>query len=64
MNTALVHRPTEHAALKSVPYNVQTPPAVVLADLLVEARHAGDRYGARILDCMLDRALGLTAGSS
>lgn len=59
MSTALVHRPTENMALKSVQYNVQTPPAVVLADLLIEAREMGDRYGARILDCMLDRALGV-----
>ncbi|NUV90008.1 hypothetical protein G6W61_28005 [Streptomyces sp. KAI-26] len=64
MSTALVHRPTENAALRSVPHNVRTPPAVVLADLLIEARHAGDRYGAHILDCMLDRALGLTAGEA
>ncbi|MFH9137456.1 hypothetical protein [Streptomyces sp. NPDC017524] len=64
MSTALVHRPTENAALKFVQYNVQTPPVETLADLLIEAREAGDRYGARLLDCLLDRALGLATGEA
>ncbi|KOG76952.1 MULTISPECIES: hypothetical protein [Streptomyces] len=63
MSTALVHRPTEHAALGSVRPKARLS-ADRLADALIEAQYAGDQYGARILDCMLDRALGLTAGKA
>lgn len=54
---ANVRRPTEDAAIGAAPRpKVSTER---LADLLVEARWHGDRYGARLLDCMLDRATGL-----
>lgn len=61
MGTAIVNRPTEAAALgavssQRVPHLPSSP--TLLADLLIEAREKGDRYGARLLDCMLDRALG------
>ncbi|MFD3972962.1 hypothetical protein [Streptomyces cyaneofuscatus] len=61
MSTALVHRPTENMAMGLV-----QPPgrlsAERVADALIEAREAGDRYGALLLDRKLDRALGLTNG--
>ncbi|ARI54604.1 hypothetical protein A6E92_22340 [Streptomyces sp. S8] len=63
MSTALVHRPTEYSALSSQ-RAIQTPPAEWIADRLLEARATRDRYGARVLDCLLDRALGLTEGDA
>ncbi|MEU1908129.1 hypothetical protein [Streptomyces hygroscopicus] len=57
--TAMVRRPTEGAALEAVarPGQAKVSPER-LADLLVEARWHGDRYGARLLSCRLDRAMG------
>ncbi|MFH9225929.1 hypothetical protein [Streptomyces lydicus] len=34
-------------------------PTPVIADRLIVARATGDRYGIRLFDAMLDRALGL-----
>lgn len=57
--TAIVRRPTEDRALGLAEAKPRTlPPAERLADLLIVARVTGDRYGARIFDCMLDRAMG------
>lgn len=56
-----VRRPTEDAALGALLSQRESqmlPSPDRLADLLIEAREMGDRYGARLLDCMLDRALG------
>ncbi|MFH9369112.1 hypothetical protein ACH4K8_25925 [Streptomyces anulatus] len=64
MSTALVHRPTERAAMGSVHYNVQTPPAERIVDLLFVARATGDRYGQRLFSRLLDRALGLATGEA
>ncbi|MFD5790732.1 hypothetical protein ACFWH1_29450 [Streptomyces sp. NPDC127037] len=33
------------------------PPVERVADLLIDARAAGDRCGAQLLDCLLDRVL-------
>lgn len=52
---AVVRRPTEDAAnLDPRPL----PPVGLLVDLLIVARATGDRYGARLFDYQLDRALG------
>lgn len=48
----------------SVHYNVQTPPAERIVDLLFVARATGDRYGQRLFSCLLDRALGLATGEA
>ncbi|MFB7555320.1 hypothetical protein [Streptomyces brevispora] len=64
MGTAIVNRPTEAAALGAVSSQrrIQTPPSVNrLADLLIVARATGDRYGAQLFGCLLDRALGSTS---
>lgn len=53
--TAPVRRPTEQAAsLRDRPL----PPLGRLVDLLIAARATQDRYGARLFDHQLDRALG------
>lgn len=57
---AHVRRPTENAAVDAASRSARPGvSAERLADLLVEARWHGDRYGARLLDCLLDRATGL-----
>lgn len=54
--TAMVHRPTEDAALGNVrPVRVSVDR---VADLLIVARATGDRYGEVLFDHMLDRAMG------
>ncbi|MFI6856522.1 hypothetical protein [Streptomyces sp. NPDC050416] len=55
--SALVHRPTEYAAVmgsKARPL----PPASRVVDLLIVARATDDRYGARLFSALLDRILG------
>ncbi|MGW1399302.1 hypothetical protein ACWCRF_11640 [Streptomyces sp. NPDC002405] len=56
MSTALVHRPTEHAAVRNC-NRVPLPPADLVADLLIVARATDDRYGARHFSALLDRIL-------
>lgn len=57
--TALVRRPTEGAAITAASRSARpAPSAGRLADLLTAARATNDRYGARLFDCLLDRALG------
>lgn len=54
--SALVHRPTDYAAvtgLKARPL----PPAEVVVDRLIVARATCDRYGARHFSALLDRIL-------
>lgn len=59
-----VRRPTENAAIGAVPQpSLPVVSAERLADLLVEARWHGDRYGARLLDCLLDRETGGTTAA-
>jgi hypothetical protein len=53
--TALVRRPTEDAALRRS-RRPASAPVPVLAVLLAAARATGDRYGARLLACLLDRS--------
>lgn len=53
-----IPRPTEEAAVNAVTRSL--PPLGRIADLLIAARATNDRYGARIFDCLLDRALGVT----
>lgn len=52
---AMVRRPTEDAAnLTDRPL----PPVARLANLRIAARATGDRYGARLFDHQLTRAMG------
>ena len=52
-----VRRPTEDAAIGACK-RMKLPPAEQVADALLQARHMGDRYGARHFNAMLDRILG------
>lgn len=58
--SALVHRPTEYAAVKGLK-DRPLPPADRVADLLIVARATDDRYGARLFSALLDRILGKDA---
>jgi hypothetical protein len=54
--SALVHRPTEYAAVKGLK-DRPLPSAGRVADLLIVARATDDRYGARLFSHLLDRIL-------
>lgn len=57
-----VRRPTENAAIGAASRSERPKVSPQrLADLLVEASWHGDRYGARLLGCLLDRAMGGTS---
>lgn len=58
MGARNVRRPTEDAAVGRTG-QPKLPPTSVIADRLIAARAVGDRYGVRLFDAMLDRALGL-----
>jgi hypothetical protein len=62
VSTALVRRPTEAAALRSMTSH-RMPPVGRVADLLIAARATNDRHGERLFSCLLDRALGLKGAS-
>lgn len=55
--SALVHRPTEYAAVTGLKSR-RLPSADRVADLLIVARATDDRYGARHFSALLDRILG------
>lgn len=55
--SALIHRPTEYAAVTGIKAR-PLPPADRVADLLIVARATDDRYGARHFSALLDRILG------
>ncbi|MFG2596691.1 hypothetical protein [Streptomyces sp. NPDC048462] len=54
---AVVNRPTEAAALRSMTSH-PVPPVGRVADLLIVARATNDRYGEQLFSCLLDRAMG------
>lgn len=54
--SALVHRPTEYAAVRGLEER-PLPPAERVADLLIVARATDDRYGARHFSALLDRVM-------
>ena len=54
--SALVHRPTEYAAVMGIKRQ-PLPPAEVVVDRLIVARATDDRYGARLFSNLLDRIL-------
>ncbi|MFF7577543.1 hypothetical protein ACFZBE_21575 [Streptomyces sp. NPDC008061] len=57
MSTALVRRPTENIALRTM--TPRTLPSVTrVADLLIAARATDDRHGQQLFSCLLDRILG------
>ncbi|MCX5114384.1 hypothetical protein OOK13_39185 [Streptomyces sp. NBC_00378] len=63
MSTALVRRPTEDAALRSMTPR-RMPPVGQVADRLIAARATGDRHGQQLFSCLLDRALGIVPQGS